>query len=145
MTEVPDKDDIEIIKPKMGRPKINIDWDQFERMCEIQCTSVEICAVLDIHIDTLREKVKEHFGVTFSEVFAQYKQVGKMSLRRKQFRLANGNSNMAIFLGKNWLGQRDTVEIDTNKPIVLNYNLDKSPDEIAEKIVEEIGSDDKES
>ena len=33
-----------------------------------------------------------------------------MSLRRIQFRLAENSVPMAIFLGKNWLGQTDKVE-----------------------------------
>ena len=28
-------------------------------------------------------------------------------MRRAQFRLAQSNANMAIWLGKNWLGQKD--------------------------------------
>jgi hypothetical protein len=40
------------------------------------------------------------------------KQVGLTSLRRTQFRLAEKNAAMAIFLGKNYLGQTDKQEID---------------------------------
>ena len=28
--------------PRMGRPKIEIDKDQFEKLCNIQCTKEEI-------------------------------------------------------------------------------------------------------
>jgi hypothetical protein len=33
---------------KMGRPKKIIDKDQFETLCEIQCTQSEICSVLKV-------------------------------------------------------------------------------------------------
>ena len=39
---------------------------------------------------------------------------GKISLRRAQFRLAEKSAAMAIFLGKNYLGQRDAVETEFN-------------------------------
>lgn len=46
----------------------------------------------------------------FSEVFRQKREMGKMSLRRKQWKLADTSASMAIFLGKNYLGQTDQVE-----------------------------------
>jgi hypothetical protein len=39
--------------------------------------------------------------------------MGKLSLRREQFRLAErGNAAMLMFLGKQLLGQRDKVEAE---------------------------------
>jgi hypothetical protein len=35
-----------------------------------------------------------------------------MSLRRYQFDLAENNATMAIWLGKQWLGQKDEAVID---------------------------------
>ena len=37
-----------------------------------------------------------------------------MSLRRAQFNLAKTNAAMAIFLGKNYLGQKDSADIEFN-------------------------------
>ena len=37
-----------------------------------------------------------------------------MSLRRSQFRLAENNATMAIWLGKQYLGQKDVADIDLN-------------------------------
>ena len=37
-----------------------------------------------------------------------------MSLRRTQFKLAEKNPTMAIFLGKQYLGQRDNIEVEHN-------------------------------
>ena len=48
--------------------------------------------------------------MNFSEVFKQKRGVGKISLRRHQWRLAEKNANMAIWLGKQYLGQSDTPE-----------------------------------
>lgn len=35
--------------------------------------------------------------------------MGRVGLRRKQMRLADSNASMAIFLGKQMLGQKDVV------------------------------------
>ena len=51
--------------------------------------------------------------MTFSEVFNKYASVGKISLRRTQFKLAERSSAMAIWLGKQVLGQEDKIAIQT--------------------------------
>ena len=94
----------------MGRPKKVIDQKQFEAMCSIQCTLEEICAVFDVTDNTLNSWCKETYGTTFSEVFKQKRGIGKASLRRRQWELAKNSVPMAIFLGKNWLGQTDKQE-----------------------------------
>lgn len=94
----------------MGRPKKAIDQRQFETMCGLQCTLEEVCAILGVTDKTLNTWCKETYDTTFSEVFAQKRALGTMSLRRAQFRLAEKSAAMAIFLGKNYLGQTDQVE-----------------------------------
>lgn len=94
----------------MGRPKKVIDQKQFEAMCSIQCTLEEICAVFDVTDKTLNSWCTETYGMTFSEVFKQKRGIGKASLRRRQWELAKNSVPMAIFLGKNWLGQTDKQE-----------------------------------
>jgi len=59
----------------------------------------------------------------FSEVYAQKRGSGRISLRRIQFRLAQKNAAMAIFLGKNMLGQTDKV---------VHVNADKDRQELRE-------------
>lgn len=104
-------------KKKMGRPKKVINQTQFETMCGLQCTLDEICALLGVSDKTLNEWCRETYGTTFSEVFKEKKALGKMSLRRSQFKLAEKSAAMAIFLGKNYLGQTDHVEFVDNTPI----------------------------
>ena len=94
----------------MGRPKKIINQQQFEAMCKYQCTLEEVCAFLGVTDVTLNTWCKETYGTTFSEVFKQKREVGKISLRRTQFKLAEKSAAMAIFLGKNYLGQTDKVE-----------------------------------
>ena len=95
-----------------GRPKKEIAQDQFEKLCGLQCTLEEICGWFDVTDKTLDRWCKETYGKSFSEVFAKKREAGKISLRRSQWRLAEKSAAMAIFLGKNYLGQSDHVVIE---------------------------------
>ena len=99
------------------KPRKEISQKQFETLCGIQCTLEEICAVLDVDNETLIRWCKRTYKKTFSQVYPSKKSVGKMSLRRTQFRLAERSTAMAIFLGKNYLGQSDHLAIVDNTPI----------------------------
>lgn len=101
----------------MARPKKEIDQKEFEKLCALQCTHDEICGWFDVCPDTLESWCKRTYGkdMSFSKVFAQKRSKGKISLRRSQFQLAEKSAAMAIWLGKQYLGQRDIPEdtIDT--------------------------------
>ena len=58
---------------------------------------------------------KRELGMSFAESFKMFSADGKISLRRTQFRMAETNVSMAIWLGKQYLGQRDSAEIEINK------------------------------
>ena len=92
----------------MARPHKEINQKEFEKLCGLQCTHEEICAWFDVTFKTLDGWCKRTYGDGFSKVFAEKRGLGKISLRRSQFRLAEKSAAMAIFLGKNYLGQKDT-------------------------------------
>jgi transposase len=102
---------------KMGRPRKEIDRLQFERLCGIQCTEEEIAGIFDCSVDTIENWCKRTYKTTFSEVYKIYSASGKASLRRTQFKLAERSAAMAIFLGKQYLGQKDTVEYEDKEAI----------------------------
>lgn len=91
----------------MSRPRKEIDQKQFENLCGLQCTKEEICGWFDVTDKTLENWCKRTYKVGFSEIFRQKRGLGKISLRRHQWRLAEKNANMAIWLGKQYLEQRD--------------------------------------
>lgn len=95
----------------MARPRKEIDQKQFENLCGLQCTLEEICGWFDVTDKTLDGWYKRTYHASFSEVFKQKRGAGKISLRRSQWRLAEKNATMAIFLGKQFLGQRDSVDV----------------------------------
>lgn len=97
-------------KGQIKQKQATITTKQFEKLCKIQCTKEEICAVLDVCEDTLNSWCNETYGNNFSVVFREKRQLGKESLRRKQWKLADSNATMAIWLGKQYLGQKEQFE-----------------------------------
>lgn len=87
-----------------------IDRRQFETLCGIQCTEEEICAVFDVSKDTLLRWCKRTYKKNFADVFKEKRACGKVSLRRSQWKMGERNVTMAIWLGKQYLGQKDVVE-----------------------------------
>jgi hypothetical protein len=95
-------------KNKGGRPRKAIDWEQLEKLCAIHCTGEECASVLGVSYDALNDAIKRKGYSGFPEYFKKYSGPGKASLRRMQFRAAeSGNATMLIWLGKQYLGQRD--------------------------------------
>lgn len=95
-----------------GRPRAQIDQEAFEKLCQLQCTKEEICAWFGITDKTLDAWCKRTYKKNFSVIFDEKRKGGKISLRRAQFKLAEKSAAMAIWLGKQYLGQTDP---DKNK------------------------------
>ena len=92
---------------KGGRPQKEIDKETFEKLCALQCTRDEICGFFDVTSKTLGSWCMRTYKQSFSTVFDEKREMGKVSLRRMQWKLAEKSPAMAIFLGKNMLGQSD--------------------------------------
>lgn len=93
-----------------GRPLKPIDWEEFEKLCGLQCTQSEIASWFKIDTETLSNRTKANYEEDYSTVYKRFSEHGKCSFRRLQLKLAQKNASMAIFLGKQqqWLGQTDT-------------------------------------
>ena len=95
----------------MGRPKAYIKPDQVAALARIGCTQEEIAAVLKCTPRTLRNRFKEEIRSGMDEMRA--------SIRRWQYMKAkDGNVAMLIWLGKQYLGQKDRME-ETHKAEVI--------------------------
>lgn len=91
----------------MARPRIEIDKSQFEKLCSIQCTQEEIAGFFNCSPDTVERWCKREYKERFAEIYAKKRGLGKISLRRSQFKMAETNPSMAIWLGKQYLGQKE--------------------------------------
>lgn len=100
-------------KPASSSEKVEIDWEQFDKLCEIQATHEEIAGWFNCNRETIRHKVKKKYGVSFSDYYRMKRAPGRVSLRRRQYQSAvvEGNPAMLIWLGKQYLYQADKKEI----------------------------------
>lgn len=121
---------------RTGRPKKNIDYEMVEKLASIMATQEEIATFLDISVRTLLRD--EHF----CHIYKKGLEGGKMSLRRQQFKLSETNPTMAIWLGKQYLGQTDKQDIRMENKVELKEISNEQLDKI-EKIL--VGKDDTDS
>ena len=85
-----------------------IDWEAVDKLASIQCTAVEISEFLGIDDKTLARACRREKKEKIGNYIARKRLNGYAALRRKQYTVAmDGNPSMLIWLGKNWLGQKD--------------------------------------
>lgn len=100
---------------KMGRPRIEFTKDQkeaFEVLMGIPFVTCEIISTFfKVGESTLVRWIKREYKCTFDDLKEQKQGNLKLKLAGKQFEMAmRGNVPMAIWLGKQWLGQSEKIE-----------------------------------
>jgi hypothetical protein len=99
----------------MAMPPCKIDLKTLEQLATIHCTVDEAAAVLGICERTLYRQMKK---AEIKEVWERGKGKGRASLRRLQWKAAQGGSTaMLIWLGKQMLGQRDIPIVAGDEPL----------------------------
>src|SRR5207245_5175975 len=99
-------------KRKTGRPTIKVDWDLVDGLAKLQTTHEEIASLLSCSVDTLNRAARRERSMSFAEYYRQKALGGRASLRRAQFATAlKGNTAMLIWLGKQYLEQREQREL----------------------------------
>ena len=96
---------------RAGRPRIQIDRGIFENLCALQCTLEDIAGCFGCSHDTIERWCRREYRRNFAEIFEEKRGKGRISLRRTQWKLAERSPAMAIFLGKNYLGQTDRQDV----------------------------------
>jgi hypothetical protein len=102
----------------MGRPTKEYDIKAFQDLVGLGCSQEEICWYFrdetgkPANVDTLTRWCKRQFGMTFQEYFRQNGFMAlKIKLRRNQFKLSEKSASMAIWLGKQYLGQKEVQDV----------------------------------
>ena len=110
------------IKTK-GRPKMLLSEagiETIKSLASIQCTDEEIASVLGCSVDLLTNRNNKE---AFTAAKESGQLSGKASLRRMQFKTAEaGNATMQIWLGKQYLGQKEKqdIAVETEQDFVFN-------------------------
>lgn len=120
----------------MGRPRKEISKADIDYWAGMQATGTEVCAMLEIDRDTLNSRIREWTNgkhKTFSSYFSEKKEGGRCKLREIQMNLAKTAPAVAIFLGKNYLGQKDVVTVEDTRDLSLK---DKTIKELQAELAE---------
>lgn len=106
-------------KKGAGRPKAQIDEKLLYDLAKIHCTKEEIASIMNCHRDTLYAR--------YSDILQRGYDDGKRSLKRLQWQQAEkGNIQMLIWLGKQWLGQKDKAP-DEVPNTIINVQVNEVP------------------
>lgn len=101
--------------------KDKINKEQFENLCNMWCTLIEISEFFGVSEDTLESWCKDTYNETFSDVYKKKNSKGKIALRRWQMKSAEkGNVTMQIWLGKQYLKQREHFPDEVDNTVVSN-------------------------
>ena len=104
-----------------GRPLLVLNQagiDLVQALGRLQCTNEEIASCLGTTDTTLLNAQNKE---VFLGALEKGKAEGRMSLRRIQMKLAETSATMAIFLGKQILGQR--VNVEPQRLVLENDNV----------------------
>lgn len=99
-------------KVKQGRPVFELDDKNFDVAIQLPMIKADICLLMGgCSEDTIERYVKKRFGKTFAELQSERRQHFRKNILGKQYELAmKGNVGLLIWLGKNYLGQRDKFD-----------------------------------
>lgn len=105
---------MEVIFMAGGRPKKEYKYDKnlIRDLASVFCTQEEIASIMGVSYRTLQR----------DEEFCRLYEIGrndaKNSLRRAQFNSAlKGNATLLVWLGKQYLGQKDIITVGNNDEI----------------------------
>ena len=93
-------------KPKLEHSEQLL--EQIRALGRIQATVEETASVLRVSLRTLQNFFSMHDDAKDAHEIGKLE--GLASLRRKQFSMADKNAAMAIWLGKQYLGQREPIQ-----------------------------------
>ena len=109
-----EKTTLETTNPPIGRPRLTFDLRQVAELGKIQSTQPELAAVLGCGLSTVKDRLAKDDA--FSTAYRRGLETGKSSLRRLQWKSAlAGNVVMQIWLGKQYLDQRDQQALEVSR------------------------------
>ena len=117
----------------MGRKKAELDYTVIDTALFYGATLTQLQYLLErkgnkVSTKTIERVVLRDKKMKFTEYRDYHHNGAKLKLSQKQFEVAmSGNVSMLIWLGKQWLGQRDQHDIETKNEnkIVIEKQDDK--------------------
>ena len=117
----------------------SINLAELEKLAAMQCTDEEIAAWFNVSPRTIERRRK---SPVFAETICRGKARGRISLRRAQLKiLEQGNATMGIWLGKQYLGQADQIDVNTNHQTVVLVMASPPMEEPEETMIIDVSAD----
>lgn len=117
----------------MGRPKIQIDIEQFESLMRLHPTIEDAANFFNCSHDVIERFVKDKFSDTFASFREKRAVHTRMSIKRKMIEKAlSGDNTMLIWLSKNMLGMSDKMVQTTE------HRFDSWTEDQLDKRIEEL-------
>ena len=111
---------------------IQLDWEEFDKLCQMFCTKREIANWFCVSQKSIDRCVQRDKEMGFDAYYEQKSDGGRIALRRVQLQTAlGGNVTMQIFLGKQKLGQIDEKIVKSD--VTLHSELMKLLEEQDDK------------
>lgn len=112
------------VEEKEMRPRKPIDWKVVDHMLEAQCSALEIAGHFGMTDETLYDRVKAEYGMSYTNYSAKFSSKGLALLRMSQFQKAvKGNAQMQVWLGKQYLKQSESpTDNNVTEDINTQYN-----------------------
>lgn len=109
-----------------GRPQVEIDLAQVEKMAALQATDTEIAVSLGVSRNSIKRVKKSQ---AYQDAIERGRTKGKLMIRQAQFRsLMSGEKNtMAMYLGKAILGQSDSSFGSTDPISEITLRVKRPP------------------
>lgn len=127
------------------RPHTDQDWEDLDNLLKLGATLEDIYKFFGCSERTIENRVNQVKGMRFCDYASQKREDGKLRVRKLQMDCAEaGNHTMLIWLGKNLLGQKDTVDFNHKiyKPCIIEGSDGKElmrlgrKEEINEEIID---------
>ena len=96
--------------------RFDLDLVEVEKLAMLWATDAEMAGWFNVNVRTIERRKSEP---DFAAALERGRAKGNLNLRRMQLRLAEQNAAMAIFLGKNQLGQVDQITHSMDLQVVL--------------------------
>lgn len=100
---------------------------------DLGATAEEIAGSRHVSVDTLDRRLREQTGLSFAELKEKCCGQAKMNLRENQYHLTKTNASMGIWLGKNWLGQKDNDKIEVSQINLVELKKALADGELSQK------------
>lgn len=96
----------------MARPQKPINWDVVELFLKSGCKQNKICSHLGLSPDCFHRRVKEKYGMGFTDLADKFRSEGELMIEAQQFQKAmKGYWPALLWLGKVKLGQREPDQV----------------------------------